>query len=64
MRRHIRTVAAVAGMMCAGCAATPAHHDLAAFLKAHEHEVSATELRVGAGDTIVVVGPRHPELEV
>ena len=51
MRRHIGTLATVAGMICVGCAATPAHQDLPTFLKAHEHEVSATELRLGAGDT-------------
>lgn len=63
MRRHGRTVAAVASVICAGCATTPAHRDLAAFLKAHEHEVSATELRVGAGDTIAIDAPRIHEIK-
>ena len=63
MRWHVRTMATVAGVICAGCATTPAHQDLAAFLKAHEHEVSATELRIGAGDTIIVDAPRIHEVE-
>lgn len=46
-----------------GCATTPTHQDLSAFLKSHESEVSALESRVGAGDTLSIVAPRVLEID-
>jgi len=63
MRRPFNTLTTLAIAVSAGCAATPTHKDLAAFLKAHEHEVSATELRLAAGDSIRIDAPRIHEID-
>lgn len=45
-----------------GCA-TATHKDLAAFIKAHEHAIAATELRVSPGDTLQINAPRVFEID-
>lgn len=45
-----------------GCAATTTHEDLAAFLKAHEHNVSVTEVRIQAADLIDLNAPQIHEI--
>lgn len=39
------------------------HHDLVSFLKAHEHEVSAIEYRVGIPDVIEISAPQVLEID-
>ncbi len=53
----------VAATACAGCASTPSHRDLSAFLSANEHVVSATETRFSPGDSISIIAPRIFEID-
>ncbi|MEE9296509.1 MAG: polysaccharide biosynthesis/export family protein [Phycisphaerae bacterium] len=46
-----------------GCAATTTHEQLASFLKAHEHAVAGTEMRVGARDTLSITASRILEVD-
>ena len=52
MQLRVTILAVVIGLVIAGCRTT-SHEDWAAFLKAHENKVSATETRVQPGDVIV-----------
>jgi len=57
-------LAAVAGAVlwpACGCATT--HEGLLAFIKAHEHEVSAADYTVGIGDVIGISAPRILEID-
>lgn len=60
-----KPVLIVLGMVClatsAGCQSK--HHDLVSFLKAHEHEVSAIEYRVGIPDVIEISAPQVLEID-
>lgn len=53
----------LAGSLCTACAVTSSHTDLAAFLKAHEHTISATESRLEPGDTFSITAPRVLEID-
>ncbi|NOT00950.1 MAG: hypothetical protein HOP29_10000 [Phycisphaerales bacterium] len=62
-RRSIKTVLLAAGASAfVGCA-TATHEDLAAFIKAHEHVIAATELRVSPGDGLQINAPRVFEID-
>ena len=52
---------AALALACVGCQSS--HRDLTAFLKAHEHEVSAIEYRVGIPDTIAISAPQVLEID-
>lgn len=55
----------VLGLVClatvTGCQSK--HHDIVSFLKAHEHEVSAIEYRVGIPDVIEISAPQVLEID-
>lgn len=64
MREYVRilTLASVATVLSsAGCQTT--HQDLVAFLKAHEHDVSAIEYRVGIPDQLTISSPQILETD-
>lgn len=63
LRNRLSTGMVLATMACTGCASTPTHENLTAFLKAHEHAVAAVETRVDAGDTIRITAPRAFEID-
>lgn len=48
---------------CVGCATQSSHADLSAFLKAHEHTVSATESRLEPGDGIGISAMKVFEID-
>ncbi len=48
-------------MFATGCQSK--HHDIVSFLKAHEHEVSAIEYRVGIPDVIEISAPQVLEID-
>ncbi len=55
----------VLGLVClasaTGCQSK--HHDIVSFLKAHEHEVSAIEYRVGIPDAVEISAPQVLEID-
>ncbi len=59
--RNIVTASLGFVLLCSGCQSS--HRDLVAFLKAHEHEVSAIEYRVGIPDEITISAPRILEID-
>ncbi len=52
---------AVILLVSAGCQSS--HRDVVSFLKAHEHEVSAIEYRVGIPDDIAITAPQVLEID-
>jgi polysaccharide export outer membrane protein len=54
-------VLAAAAMAATGCQSK--HKDLVSFLKAHEHEVSAIEYRVGIPDAVQISAPQVLEID-
>lgn len=54
-------VLAAVGALASGCQST--HQDVVAFLKAHEHEVSAIEYRVGIPDVLQISAPQVLEID-
>ena len=64
MRASVRTLIAASwgsALLSAGCQTS--HQDLVAFLKAHEHQVSAIEYRVGIPDAVTISAPQILELD-
>ncbi len=51
----------IAVCVCTGCQSS--HKDIVAFLKAHEHEVSAIEYRLGIPDEVTISSPRILEID-
>lgn len=49
--------------MCGAWGCHSSHRDMIQFLKAHEHEVSAIEYRVGVPDEITISAPRILEID-
>jgi len=60
MTIRLSILGAIAMLTC-GCSNT--HRDVVSFLKAHEHEVSAIEYRVGIPDAIQISAPRVLEID-
>ncbi len=61
--RLLGLVSALATGSVVGCAVTPTHRELSAFLKDYEHLASGIEARVGPGDRIDIESPRIQELD-
>lgn len=59
--RRILTLLPLVGMAAAGCAAS--RNDVLHFLREREHQVSATEYRVGIPDGIAISAPRILEID-
>jgi len=55
------SVVVVAGLLATGCQSK--HKDVVAFLKAHEHEVSAIEYRLGIPDAVQISAPQVLEID-
>ena len=62
MQLRVTILVVVMGLAIAGCTTT-SHEDWAAFLKAHENKVSATETRVQPGDVIELASHRVLEVD-
>ncbi|NOX58393.1 MAG: hypothetical protein GXP29_05975 [Planctomycetes bacterium] len=61
--RKLMTVVIALGALTVSTGCQSKHKDLVSFLKAHEHEVSAIEYRVGIPDVIEISAPQVLEID-
>ncbi len=61
--RRLIILLGLGGLLSVAAGCQSSHRDLVSFLKAHEHEVSAIEYRVGIPDVVQISAPRVLEID-